>query len=49
MKENASNEIKVILVGEMATGKTSLINATMGLKFKRPWFQQQQTHFFLKQ
>jgi GTPase SAR1 family protein len=34
MKENASNEIKVILVGEMATGKTSLINATMGLKFQ---------------
>ena len=34
MKENASSEIKVILVGEMATGKTSLINATMGLKFQ---------------
>ena len=27
-------EIKVILIGESGTGKTSLINATMGLKFK---------------
>ena len=27
-------EIKVILIGESGTGKTSLINAAMGLKFK---------------
>ena len=32
--ENIENEIKVILVGESGTGKTSLINATMGLKFQ---------------
>jgi len=31
---NIENEIKVILVGESGTGKTSLINATMGLKFQ---------------
>ena len=30
----AEEEIKVILIGESGTGKTSLINATMGLKFK---------------
>ena len=29
-----AEEIKVILVGESGTGKTSLINATMGLKFQ---------------
>ena len=34
MSDNAENEIKVILVGESGTGKTSLINATMGLKFQ---------------
>ena len=27
-------EIKVILVGEMGTGKTSLINTAIGLKFQ---------------
>ena len=31
---NIENEIKVILVGESGTGKTSLINATTGLKFQ---------------
>ncbi len=30
----SDEEIKVILIGESGTGKTSLINATMGLKFK---------------
>ena len=30
----SEEEIKVILIGESGTGKTSLINATMGLKFK---------------
>ena len=34
MSDNAENEIKDILVGESGTGKTSLINATMGLKFQ---------------
>ena len=34
MSDNAGDEIKVILVGESGTGKTSLINATMGLKFQ---------------
>ena len=34
MDNNAEEEIKVILVGESGTGKTSLINATMGLPFK---------------
>ena len=34
MENNAEDEIKVILVGESGTGKTSLINATMGLKFQ---------------
>ena len=34
MSDNAEDEIKVILVGESGTGKTSLINATMGLKFQ---------------
>ena len=34
MSNNLDNEIKVILVGESGTGKTSLINATMGLPFK---------------
>ena len=34
MSDNSENEIKVILVGESGTGKTSLINATMGLKFQ---------------
>ena len=29
------NEIKVILVGETATGKTSLINTSIGLEFKQ--------------
>ena len=32
--ENIEDEIKVILVGESGTGKTSLINATMGLQFQ---------------
>ena len=30
----SDEEIKVILIGESGTGKTSLINATMGLKFQ---------------
>ena len=34
MNDNFEDEIKVILVGESGTGKTSLINATMGLPFK---------------
>ena len=34
MDNNGEEEIKVILVGESGTGKTSLINATMGLPFK---------------
>ena len=34
MDNNSEEEIKVILIGESGTGKTSLINATMGLKFK---------------
>ena len=34
MDNNSEEEIKVILVGESGTGKTSLINATMGLPFK---------------
>ena len=34
MSNNTEDEIKVILVGESGTGKTSLINATMGLKFQ---------------
>ena len=34
MSDNLGDEIKVILVGESGTGKTSLINATMGLKFQ---------------
>jgi Ras-related protein Rab-6A len=34
MDNNGEEEIKVILIGESGTGKTSLINATMGLKFK---------------
>ena len=28
------DEIKVILIGESATGKTSLINTSIGLQFK---------------
>ena len=34
MKNVEEEEIKVILVGEMGTGKTSLINAAMGVPFK---------------
>ena len=34
MANNAEEEIKVILIGESGTGKTSLINAAMGLPFK---------------
>ena len=34
MDNNGEEEIKVILVGESGTGKTSLINAAMGLPFK---------------
>ena len=34
MENSDGDEIKVILVGESGTGKTSLINATMGLKFQ---------------
>ena len=34
MENNDQDEIKVILVGESGTGKTSLINATIGLPFK---------------
>ena len=32
--EEEEEEIKVILVGEMSTGKTSLINTAIGLKFQ---------------
>ena len=32
--EDDEDEIKVILVGETATGKTSLINTSIGLEFK---------------
>ena len=34
MKNVEEEEIKVILVGEMGTGKTSLINTAMGVPFK---------------
>ena len=34
MNNSNDQEIKVILVGEMGTGKTSLINAAMGVPFK---------------
>ena len=34
MDNNTDDEIKVILIGESGTGKTSLINATIGLPFK---------------
>ena len=34
MKNIEEQEIKVILVGEMGTGKTSLINTAMGVPFK---------------
>ena len=33
-EEEDDDEIKVILVGETATGKTSLINTSIGLEFK---------------
>ena len=33
-EEEDDDEIKVILVGEVATGKTSLINTSIGLEFK---------------
>ena len=33
-EEDDDDEIKVILVGETATGKTSLINTSIGLEFK---------------
>ena len=33
-EEEEDNDIKVILVGEMATGKTSLINSAIGLDFQ---------------
>ena len=32
--EEDDDDIKVILVGEMGTGKTSLINTSIGLEFK---------------
>ena len=32
--ESFDDDIKVILIGEMATGKTSLINTSIGLEFK---------------
>ncbi len=35
IKEDDDDEIKVILVGETATGKTSLINTSIGLEFKQ--------------
>ena len=34
MKKLEDEEIKVILVGESGTGKTSLINVAMGMKFQ---------------
>ena len=34
MDNNTDDEIKIILIGESGTGKTSLINATIGLPFK---------------
>lgn len=33
-EEEDDDEIKVILVGEVATGKTSLINTSIGLEFR---------------
>ena len=33
--ESFDDDIKVILIGEMATGKTSLINTSIGLEFKQ--------------
>lgn len=33
-EEDDDDDIKVILVGEVATGKTSLINTSIGLEFK---------------
>ena len=32
--DDEEEELKVILVGEMGTGKTSLINTAIGLKFQ---------------
>ena len=34
-EENGSGNIKIVLIGEMATGKTSLINAYLGLSFSK--------------
>ena len=34
VEEEESDDIKVILVGEMGTGKTSLINTSVGLQFQ---------------
>ena len=44
----SDEEIKVILVGESGTGKTSLINATMGLKFKENLESTTTNSFFSK-
>ena len=33
--DNENNKIKIVLVGEVATGKTSLINAYLGESFKK--------------
>ena len=37
---DGDEEIKVILVGEMGTGKTSLINSAIGLAFQEKLFSQ---------
>ena len=39
--DEEEEEIKVILVGEIATGKTSLINTSMGLEFQEKTFSTQ--------
>ena len=39
--DEEEEEIKVILVGETATGKTSLINTSIGLEFKDKTFSTQ--------
>ena len=40
-EDEEEEEIKVILVGEIATGKTNLINTSMGLEFQEKTFSTQ--------